>query len=260
MTIFDRPSPATERPELSGPEHWHTIRTQAPRWRPPDRPTTVVVPHPDDEALLFGGLLEGLCRQGTPVDVVAVTDGEAAYEGVDERRLAAQRRREQQASLEVLGLAPSRIRHLGLPDGNVATYTDELTAAIVDCGNAVVVAPWRHDHHCDHEACGRAARAAASVLNGELFGGLFWAWHRTPTAAFAGHRLVALDLGETAWRRRRRALEQHRSQLERDEGTPVLTDELLEPIRWRREYYVVEEPMGTPDAQTAAARASRWPA
>lgn len=259
MTIFDRPSPtATERPELSGLEHWHTIRTQAARWAPPDRPTTVVVPHPDDEALLFGGLLEALCRQGTPVDVVAVTDGEAAYADVDERRLAAQRRREQQASLEVLGLAPSRIRRLGLPDGNVARHTDEITAAIVECGNAVVVAPWRHDHHCDHEACGRAARAAASELDGEVFGGLFWAWHRTPTDAFAGNQLVALDLSETAWSRRRRALEQHRSQLEHDEGTPVLTDELLEPIRWRREYYVVEETMQT--QETGAARASRWTA
>jgi LmbE family N-acetylglucosaminyl deacetylase len=260
VTILDRPSTATGRPEPSGPAHWHTIRTQATRWRPPDRPTTVVVPHPDDEALLFGGLIEALCRQGTPVDVVAVTDGEAAYDDVDERRLAARRRREQQASLDVLGLAPAHIRRLGLPDGDVAAHVGELAAAIVECGNRVIVAPWRYDHHCDHEACGRAAHRAASALGGEVFGGMFWAWHHTPVDALGRNQLVALDLGDVAWSRRRRALEQHRSQLERADATPVLTDQLLEPVGWRREYYVVEKTVGAQEPGTGTARAPRWDA
>lgn len=250
VTIVDHPASATQRTGVpcaptdrtdgSGPARWRTLREQARPWQPLDLPTTIVVPHPDDEALLFGGLIARLCRRNVPIDVIAVTDGEAAYEYDAGRVLAATRRREQRASLDILGLDPIPVRRLELPDGHVHEHVAELTAAIVECGNPVVVAPWQHDHHCDHEACGRAARLAAAALGGEVFGGMFWAWHRTDPATLGDDELVALDLGETGWRRRRHALGQHRSQLEHVGGPPVLTEDLLEPAQWRREYYVID--------------------
>ena len=240
MTILDQLASATHRTDQPSPARWRTTREQARRWQPLDLPTTIVVPHPDDEALLFGGLIAWLTLRSIPIDVIAVTDGEAAYEHVDGRSLAVTRRREQRASLDVLGLDPARVRRLGLPDGHVDSHVDDLAGAIVACANPVIVAPWEHDHHCDHEACGRAARKAAAALGGQVLGGMFWAWHHTDPATLGGDELVALDLDELGWRRRRRALGQHRSQLEHVDGPPVLTEHLLEPAQWRREYYVVD--------------------
>jgi len=180
VSIVEQRPPARCPDGESGRPHWHDVRASATPWEPPSRPTTVVVPHPDDEALLFGGLFTMLRRRAIRCDVIAVTDGEAAYDGVDPRALAARRRHEQAASFDILGVDATRVRRLGLPDGEVAEYCDALTDAIVECGNPVVVAPWQHDHHCDHEACGRAARRAAGILGADVYGGMFWAWHHTP--------------------------------------------------------------------------------
>lgn len=238
--MVDHLASATHRTGRSGPAEWRALREQARRWQPLELPTTIVVPHPDDEALLFGGLIEALCQRDVPIDVIAVTDGEAAYAHVDERHLAATRRLEQRASLDVLGLDLTHVRRLGLPDGHVDAHVEELAAAIVECANPVIVAPWHHDHHCDHEAVGRAAHLAAAELDGQVFGGMFWAWHHTAPGALGDDELVALDLSEASWRRRGRALGQHRSQLEHVAGPPVLTEDLLEPAQWRREYYVID--------------------
>jgi len=229
-------------PDGSGPGRWRQLRGSATPWQPPDLPTTIVVPHPDDEALLFGGLIAALTRRSIRCDVIAVTDGESAYDGVDRRALAARRRCEQDESFDLLGVDASRIHRLGLPDGAVAEHADALTAAIVDRGNSVVVAPWRHDHHCDHEACGRAAERAAMTLGAALYGGMFWAWHHTSTDALRrtdqDAELLALALDAASWHGRLEALARHRTQLGTTYGPPVLTGALLEPVRWPCEYYV----------------------
>ena len=62
----------------AAPRDWDAARTAASQWAPPMVPTTVVVPHPDDEALLFGGLIHLQCRRGVRVRILAVTDGEQA--------------------------------------------------------------------------------------------------------------------------------------------------------------------------------------
>ncbi len=45
-------------------------------WTPPAIPTLVVVPHPDDEVLLVGGLIATQRERGVPFHVLGVTDGE----------------------------------------------------------------------------------------------------------------------------------------------------------------------------------------
>ena len=47
------------------------------QWRP--RRLVVVAPHPDDEVLGAGGLLQYMGRVGVEMVVVAVTDGEASH-------------------------------------------------------------------------------------------------------------------------------------------------------------------------------------
>lgn len=227
---------------------WATARELATTWEPPTAgPTVFVVPHPDDEILIMGGLLAHQLDAGAPVTVVAVTDGEAAYPGLAPEALARTRRCEQRIALSRLAgsagpaRAPDVIR-LGLPDGRVADHVPRLVDALgatVD-QPALIVAPWAHDHHTDHEAVGRAAALVAAQRSAVLAAGLFWAWSNTPPAP--GLRRLAIS--DEHRHRRWQALAGHRSQLVGPDGAtpPILATSDLDPLQWRHEYYFAGRP------------------
>ena len=94
----------------------------------------VIAPHPDDEVLGTGGLLRQLAATGSAIEIVAVTDGEASHPKstrVSRRELAETRARERRVALDRLGVRPSRLTRLGLPDGGVAGWSDRLEDTIV---------------------------------------------------------------------------------------------------------------------------------
>ena len=138
---------------------------------------TVVVPHPDDEVLMFGGLIQLQRRRGVDVHVVAVTDGDASYPQIEPQRLGSVRRREQLEALSVLGVDERSVHRLGVRDGNVAGQEEAVAEAVADLRTPIIVAPWVHDHHCDHEAIGRAAQHAAAHTGAAVYFGLFWSSH-----------------------------------------------------------------------------------
>jgi LmbE family N-acetylglucosaminyl deacetylase len=84
-------------------------------------PVLIVAPHPDDEALGCGRLIVALRHRGVEVDIVWLTDGEAA--AVDfpggTVALGAARRTEARAAGAILGVPPHRLHHLGAPDGRL---------------------------------------------------------------------------------------------------------------------------------------------
>ncbi|MGW5877058.1 PIG-L deacetylase family protein [Nocardiopsis terrae] len=142
----------------------------------------VVAPHPDDETLGFGGGLALLADQGTAVTVVAVTDGEGAHPGSNALTrvgLVAARAVERGRALSSLGARGVELLRLGLPDGDVAAREEELTERLADlCADAdLCVAPWEGDLHPDHEATGRAARAAVRDQGARLLSYPVWMWH-----------------------------------------------------------------------------------
>ena len=137
-----------------------------------------------------------------------------------------------------LGVRLPDVTRLAITDGLVAESVDDLADAIAATEPQLIVAPWTHDHHTDHEACGRAAERAADDGGAAFVGGLFWAWHRTAPSMLADRALVQLPLDNGAWRARRRALAAHRTQLGTEFGEPVLPEDLLGPVEWRSEFYV----------------------
>lgn len=123
----------------------------------------VVAPHPDDEVLVLGGTVAQLARRGHEVRVYAVTDGEASHPGSTvwpPERLRQTRPQESADALAQLGIAATVVR-LRLPDGGVAAQERALAAKLQLAPGDTVFVPWRHDGHPDHEACARAALAAA---------------------------------------------------------------------------------------------------
>ena len=217
---------------------WAAVRHPAPVWEPPALATTVVVPHPDDEVLMFGGLIQLQRRRGVDVHVVAVTDGDASYPQIEPQRLGSVRRREQLEALSVLGVDERSVHRLGVPDGNVAGQEEAVAEAVANLRTPIIVAPWVHDHHCDHEAIGRAALHAAAHTGAAVFFGLFWSWTRTDPDRLAHERLIRLPLTPELVAGRREAIGKHRSQITDDLAPAMLSKEMLEPLGWSDEYYV----------------------
>lgn len=223
---------------------WSEVLSAADPWHPEATAVLVVVPHPDDEALMFGGLVSLAARRGIPIHLLAVTDGGAAYpDRIEADQLAELRRVEQRAAIADLGLAVSDVTPVGLPDGDVERHEDELGEVIARRllhGFDMLVAPWKHDHHADHEACGRAAERAALVAGRPISTafGLFWALMRNVPPV--GLSVAAIELTTWEMRRKRSAIDRHVSQVSTFiDDHPILGATELAIARWSREHYIV---------------------
>lgn len=142
----------------------------------------IVAPHPDDEILGAGGLAQVLAEQTIPLDVCAVTDGEAARGVLDPDatgRLKELRTAESEEALARIGLDPARRYRLGVADGKVSEDETELGSWLDrHLGtDSLLVAPWSHDGHPDHDATGRVAAAVAGALGIPCLYYPVWAWH-----------------------------------------------------------------------------------
>jgi LmbE family N-acetylglucosaminyl deacetylase len=221
---------------------WVERLRNLPRWNPPLVDTLVIAPHPDDETLAAGGLIASLCAQGVKVSVVAVTDGENAYETTDGERqcLRVTRELEQTQALQRLGVPAAAIHRLRLTDSGVADQETQLTDCLLPLISAKthVIAPWQNDFHPDHEACGRAAEAVARVRGAKLSYYFFWTWHRGTPKLFDALSLVSFPLTEEECDAKWEALMCHVSQLEREDGNPILPLNLLDPARRKYEVFL----------------------
>lgn len=132
----------------------------------------VLAPHPDDESLAAGGLIQRALEYGVPVSVVFVSDGEnnpwpqrvlehRVWIGPHQRATWAVRRRaEADAALRTLGAENVRIHRLGWPDGGVTWKLLHDTGAMLDRmrglieadAPSVLVLPDLVDRHPDHSA------------------------------------------------------------------------------------------------------------
>jgi LmbE family N-acetylglucosaminyl deacetylase len=183
----------------------------------------VVAAHPDDEVLGVGGIMGRLAAAGARLRVVAVTDGEASHPGDGAAGLAARRAAERAAALCHLGAQSAEVIRLQLPDTGVAQHETGLAGRLgrLAAGFDTCLAPWDGDAHPDHEAAGRAARAA---VPGTLCYPV-WAWHwaRPGDPRVPWDRAMAVPLPAALARRKQAAIGCFASQLERRGGAgPVL--------------------------------------
>jgi LmbE family N-acetylglucosaminyl deacetylase len=215
---------------------WTAAERHCASWVPPARTTVVLAPHPDDEVLGCGALIAYQRRRNLPVVVVAITDGEAAYPDQAPQHLGSCRRAEQLAGLSALDVQRGAVIRLGLPDGHLEHHErtlERMVLALIQSDD-LVVAPWMHDHHCDHEAVGRAAARVCDRVGAALMSTVFWARQREappPTNA-----LFRFDLNDDLLARRRAAVDCHQSQL--TGGRAVLPSSLLTHMSQPWELYV----------------------
>ncbi|NIE75863.1 PIG-L family deacetylase [Pantoea sp. Ap-967] len=211
---------------------------------PAGRRLVLIAPHPGDEILMAGGLLANLRGREDDLVLISATDGEGSHPGCahwTEHRLRRQRPLESRQALQALDLDLMRLdwRRLNLKDGGLpreeAFLVNHLTQVLRP--DDVLMATWRDDGHCDHEAVGRAAAQAAQARKAQLVEVPVWAWDwaqpddpRLPWAR--AHRL---QLDEASVARKRKALAAHVSQLQTDGPRPAvlpvnLQECLLQPF------------------------------
>ncbi len=132
----------------------------------------VIAPHPDDEAIATGGVLQVARAAGAACRVLVITDGDNNpwpqrwiekrwnIGAADRARWGAERRSEAVAALQVLGLQPSDVRCLGFPDLGLTdillrgepALSDTLAAQLDEFQPSCLFLPALDDRHPDHSA------------------------------------------------------------------------------------------------------------
>jgi LmbE family N-acetylglucosaminyl deacetylase len=195
------------------------------QWQPSIERTLVIAPHPDDDVIAAGGLLQRVVAAGGEVSVVFVTDGENNpwpqrymerrwfLRSQDRAAWGAMRRREALCSLARLGVAKAATRFLAFPDQQIAALArsgdmrlgDQLQTLVDAFRPTLIVSPSASDLHSDHRAIAWFAHAAAQGTEITTY-----LVHGTPQP----ERLMwTVVLSERERRRKREAIECHTSQL-----------------------------------------------
>ncbi len=144
----------------------------------------MVAPHPDDESLGAGGLIQQAIAAGAEVRVIFVTDGDNNpwpqrwlewrwhIDGECRRRWGARRRAEALRAIEKLGLSESQVEFFGFPDAEILSLWRRRDAAILDkfmqtfaaWPADVLIPPSPKDRHPDHQGAFHFAREALLKL------------------------------------------------------------------------------------------------
>jgi LmbE family N-acetylglucosaminyl deacetylase len=176
------------------------------------RRLVMVSPHPDDEVLGVGGLIQVALSRQILVEVVAVTDGEASHprsEVATTLDLARVRSGETREVVRRLGCDVPLVTRLHLPDGDVSARRDQLDRARADIlsPDDLCVASWRRDGHSDHDVCGECAFATSRAVGARMLEYLVRAWHWAVPDGFdiPWQQCRRLDLTRRDRARKRRA-------------------------------------------------------
>ena len=183
----------------------------------------ILAPHPDDESLGCGGLIAACCAMGRPPIVVVLTDGARSHPGsaaFPPARLVALRAAETRAAVAALGLAPSRLHFMGLPDGEVPRTGQAMQDAAVAlaaiaqrAGVGTILGSWEHDPHADHLAAHTIAARAAALTGTRLLSYPVWGWALPPRRRLDVGAIVGARIDITAQLPlKRRAIAAHASQ------------------------------------------------
>jgi LmbE family N-acetylglucosaminyl deacetylase len=179
----------------------------------------ILAPHADDESLGCGGLIATCCAAGQQPVVAILTDGAASHPGSRQyppERLRQLRAQEARQAVATLGLSSDNLVFFNYPDTALPTgqaISERIAIVARDRGCSVMLAPWLHDPHCDHEAAAILARAAARRAQCRLLSYPVWGWLLPPERPLPVKRVAGYKLPIAAHLRvKRTAVAAHASQ------------------------------------------------
>ena len=218
----------------------------------------IIAPHPDDESIAAGGLLQIAIAAGAAIRVLVLTDGDNnpwpqrwvekrwTIDSVARARWGARRRVEAEAALNLLGVARSDVRFLALPDMGITDILmrddNAVTQVIRDEASSfaptLLVAPSPADRHPDHSAAYILATRACADAGRQFSRVLVFAVHGA--APEEGGVVVALNDAQRAVKYE--AIRAHASQMRLSEKR------FLKFARSQESYHWLPQP-AVPDAQ-----------
>ncbi len=211
----------------------------------------IFAPHPDDEVLGCGGLLQQLVANGNPIVLIHVTNGTQSHPNsqiYSQKELNILRPQESLEALKILGVAHQITTiSFNLTDGEVFTQQTQFhqkLAAIIQ-PNDILVTPFIHDGHPDHEATGQVVTAFAKQQQLACYQVLIWAWHWAKPAdrRIPWSRALRVNLSAEQLQRKIEAIACFKSQITTDESTgrpPILSSQAIARISQPWEVYLYE--------------------
>ena len=217
----------------------------------PHQRVCIFAPHPDDEVLGCGGLLQQLAANGNPIVLIHVTNGTQSHPNsqiYSQESLDIIRPQESVKALEVLGIAHQvKTIALDLTDGNVFSQQDQFQQKLTSIirHNDVLVTPFMQDGHPDHEATGLVVASFAKQYHLACYQVLIWAWHWAKPAdnRIPWHHAMRVDLTPEQLQRKIEAIACFESQITADESTgtpPILSAQTIARISQHWEVYLYE--------------------
>jgi len=217
----------------------------------PHQRVCIFSPHPDDEVLGCGGLLQQLAVNGSSIVLIHVTNGTQSHPNstiYSQEKLNITRPQESIKALAELGVA-HRVTTiaLNLTDGGVFTQKDEFYRKLITIiqPDDILITTFMHDGHPDHEATGQVVNSFAQHYNLPCYQVLIWAWHwaKPADSRIPWHCAMRVDLTAEQLQRKIQAITCFKSQTTADESTgnpPVLSAQTIARISQPWEVYLYE--------------------
>lgn len=217
----------------------------------PHQRVCIFAPHPDDEVLGCGGLLQQLAANGNPIVLIHVTNGTQSHPNsqiYSQESLNIIRPQESVKALEVLGIAHQVTTiALDLIDGEVFAQQDQFNqklSAIIQPDD-VLVTPFMQDGHPDHEATGLVVASFAKHHHLACYQVLIWAWHwaKPADSRIPWHCAMRVNLTTEQLQRKLQAITCFKSQITADDSTgspPILSAKAIARISQPWEVYLYE--------------------
>lgn len=148
----------------------------------PTGPIIIVAPHPDDEVIGCGGLIQRLVKQGCDVHVVLMTGGEASHQNcchISKDRIKDVRRSLCMDIDSRIGVDKSHIHLLDYPDGGIQVENEEtehLQALISSIKPDVLFVPHGGEGWPDHINTREIIRSVVKQ-NAIIYEYCVWMWY-----------------------------------------------------------------------------------
>lgn len=217
----------------------------------PHQRVCIFAPHPDDEVLGCGGLLQQLAANGNPIVLIHVTNGTQSHPNshvYSQEKLNIIRPQESIRALEVLSVAHQVMTiALDLTDGNVFAQQDQFHQKLstIIKPNDILITPFMHDGHPDHEATGQVVVSFAKQHHLACYQVLIWAWHwaKPADSRIPWHCAMRVDLTTEQLQRKIEAIACFESQITADDSTgnpPILSAQTIARVSQPWEVYLYE--------------------
>lgn len=215
----------------------------------------VLAPHPDDESLGCGGVIALLHEMGKEIHVIFTTDGSSSHphsRRYPADKLAALRREEALAALDVLGVPAGHVFFLNKKDGALPAEgeaefehnAEQLHLLLQLLRPGLVLVPYEKDPHRDHRATWQMLMYAHSHPKPvyRVLEYLIWLHERGGADEMPEAKTVRF-VNITPWQtRKQRAIHEHVSQttglIDDDPEGFTLSPEVLSHFSSNKEYFL----------------------